>query len=61
MSTGLALFQQLCDVGNALEMLRDMYVPESDQWLFHTEVLGMLDEAVDMLVHSQGLGGEDDA
>lgn len=61
MSTALALFQHLCDVGNALEMLRDMYVPESDQWLFHTEVLGMLDEAVDMLVHSQGLGGADDA
>ena len=56
----LTLFHQLCDVGNALEGLRDMYVPESDQWLWHTEVLGILDAAVDLLVRSTGLGGSDD-
>ena len=60
-STGLLLFQALCDVGNALEALRDTYVPESDQWLWHTEVLGLLDASVDLLVHSAGLGGADDA
>ena len=27
-STGLVLFQHLVEVGNALEMLRDTYVPE---------------------------------
>jgi hypothetical protein len=60
MSTALALFDSLCDVGNALEALRDMYVPESDQWIWHTEVLGLLDLAVDLLVESNGLGGDDD-
>ena len=59
-STGLLLFQHLVEVGNALEMLRDTYVPESDQWLWHTEVLGLLDSVIDILVHSQGLGGDDD-
>ena len=57
-STGLLLFQHLVEVGNALEMLRDMYVPESDQWLWHTEVLAMLDETVDMLVRSDGIEGD---
>ena len=59
-STRLLLFQHLVEVGNALEMLRDMYVPESDQWLWHTEVLGLLDGVIDMLVHSQGIRGSDD-
>ena len=57
----LTLFKSLCAVGNALEALRDMYSPESDQWLWHTEVLGILDLAIDELVNSQGLGGTDDA
>ena len=60
-SLGLILFTALCDVGNALELLRDSYTPMTDQWLWHTEILGMLDAAVDMLVESSGLGGEDDA
>jgi hypothetical protein len=60
LSLSLALFDSLCDVGNALEALRDMYVPESDQWIWHTEVLGLLDMAVDLLVESNGLGGSDD-
>jgi hypothetical protein len=61
MSAALAIFEALCTVGNALEALRDMYVPESDQWLWHAEVLAILDQAVDTLVHSAGLGGADDA
>lgn len=58
MSNALDLFQRLCEVGNALELLRDMYVPESDQWLWHTEVLGLLDAAIDTLVRRSpgGLG-----
>lgn len=60
-STALKLFADLCTVGNALERLRDTYAPMTDQWLWHTEVLGLLDEAIDTLVHSQGLGGVDDA
>ena len=58
--TGLLLFQRLCELGNALEGLRDMFVPESDQWLWHTEVLAMLDETVDMLVRSDGIEEDDD-
>ena len=61
MSIALALFESLVQVGNALEMLRDMYVPESDQWLWHTEVLAILDETIDLLVHSEGLPGDHDA
>jgi len=60
MSLALALFADLCTVGNALERLRDTYAPMTDQWLWHTEVLGLLDEAIDTLVRSQGLGGADD-
>lgn len=60
MSRALCLFQRLVVVGNALEQIRDTYAPMTDQWLWHTEVLGMLDEAIDDLVHSQGLGGDDD-
>ena len=60
-STGLIIFQRLCEVGNALEGLRDMFVPESDQWIWHTEILAMLDEAVDFLVYSDGLEDDDDA
>lgn len=54
-SLGLTLFQSLCDVGNALEWLRDTHDPATDAWLFHTEVLAMLDEVVDLLVDSEGL------
>jgi hypothetical protein len=54
-SVALHLFDNLVLVGNALEALRDMYVPESDQWLWHTEVLGLLDESIDTLVYSEGL------
>ena len=60
-SLGLTLFTALCNVGNALEAIRDLYPPASDDWLWHTELLGMLDAAVDILVESQGLGGQDDA
>jgi hypothetical protein len=59
MSVALELYEALCEVGNALELLRDMYEPCSDGWTWHTEVLGLLDEAIDLLVHSDGL--EEDA
>jgi hypothetical protein len=55
MSVALALFTALCDVGNALERLRDTYQPMTDAWLWHTEVLGLLDSCIDMLVHSNGI------
>jgi hypothetical protein len=61
MSVALSLFQQLCEVGNALEELRDAYVPGSDDWTALTEILGILDLAIDGLVYSHGIGGADDA
>lgn len=61
MSVALGLFARLVICGNALEQIRDTYAPMTDQWLWHTEVLGLLDEAIETLVQSQGLGGEDDA
>ena len=54
----LALFQAMCEVGNLLEALRDAYTPCSDEWLMHTEVLGLLDAALDLLVESEGLEGD---
>lgn len=60
MSVALELFGKLCDVGNALEWYRDLHAPGSDDWTVLTELLGMLDTSVDMLVHSSGLGGQDD-
>jgi hypothetical protein len=56
----LTLYYELCDVGNALELLRDTYSPASEQWLWHTELLGMLDAAIDRLVRSSGLDEESD-
>jgi len=61
MSVALALFERLVLVGNCLELLRDRYEPCSDDWLWSTEILGLLDEAIDDLVRSHGLGGADDA
>jgi hypothetical protein len=55
MSLALCLFQHLCAVGNALERLRDTYEPCSDAWTWATDILGALDEAIDLLVHSDGL------
>lgn len=60
MSVALHLFENLCLVGNALEALRDSYPVMSDQWLWHTEVLSLLDLSIDMLVHSDGIDDEDD-
>lgn len=60
-SLGLTLFKQLCEVGNLMEAWRDRYAPGSDDWCAATEVLGLLDAAVDLLVDSDGLGGDDDA
>lgn len=59
-STGLLLFRALCDVGNALEAWRDAYPIASDDWTALTEILGMLDASVDLLVHSSGIGADDD-
>ena len=60
-SIGLLLFNQLCAVGNALAFLRDQEEPCSDRWTALTCVLLLLDEGIDTLVMSQGLGGLDDA
>ena len=61
MSTALALFQAMCDVGNLLEVWRDRFPPASDDWCACTEILGTLDAAIDILVESHGIGGADDA
>jgi hypothetical protein len=61
MSTALALFQALCDVGNVMEAWRDRFPPASDDWCAATEVLLSVDAMIDTLVLSNGLGGADDA
>lgn len=61
MSLALCLFQHLCAVGNALELLRETFAPASDPWLALTDILGALDETIDLLVHSDGLDEEDTA
>jgi hypothetical protein len=60
MSVALALFDQLCAVGNALVLLQGQEEPCSDLWTALTCLLLMLDEGIDTLVMSQGLGGSDD-
>ena len=57
----LELFHRLCDVGNALDRLRDLHPPGSDAWCACTDILLSLDAAIDTLVLSNGLGGGDDA
>ena len=61
MSIALTLFQRLCDVGTALECLREAHDPASETWLALTCLTSELDALIDLLVQSQGLGGKDDA
>jgi len=61
MSLALALFADLCTVGNALAVYRDTHAPCSDDWTAVTCILLTLDSAIDQLVRSHGLGGADDA
>jgi hypothetical protein len=56
----LQLFDHLCAVGNALALLRDREEPCSDLWTALTCLLLCLDEGIDTLVRSNGLGGGDD-
>jgi hypothetical protein len=51
----LALFDQLCAVGNALAQLRDRQAPCSDLWCDLTCLLLSLDSSIDLLVRSSGL------
>ena len=57
----LTLFHTLCDVGNALAHVRDVQEPCSDTWTALTCIILQLDSSIDMLVHSAGIGGTDDA
>jgi hypothetical protein len=57
----LALFHDLCVVGNALADYRDRHPPCSDDWTACTCILLTLDAAIDRLVRSQGLDAEDEA
>jgi hypothetical protein len=59
MSTSLALFHDLCEIGNALAAYRDTHVPCSDDWTACTCLLLTLDSAIDRLVRSTGLDAED--
>lgn len=61
MSIALALFHQLCDVGNALECVRDAHAPASETWLALTCIVLELDAAIDLLVRSSGLPEDNDA
>ena len=58
-STGLRLFQQLCDLGNALDAWRNTHPPGSDDWCACTEIILGLDAAIDTLVHSHGMHDDD--
>jgi len=60
LSTALLLFQAMCEVGNAIEYYRESYPPGSDRWTAMTEILGILDASVDLLVSSEGLSGDND-
>ena len=60
-STALTLFHRLCDVAGALECLRNAHAPASETWTQLTCLLQELDALIDLLIHSQGIGGQDDA
>ena len=55
MSLGLTVFHKLCDVGNALQGLRDQQPPGSDSWVGLAELVLQIDSMIDMLVDSEGL------
>jgi hypothetical protein len=55
MSVALALFDDLCAVGNALGAYRDTHAPCSDDWATLTCLILHLDAAIDRLVRSEGL------
>jgi hypothetical protein len=60
MSLALTLYDALCVVGNALEAARETFAPASDPWLALTDILGALDEAIDLLVRAAPLDDGDD-
>jgi hypothetical protein len=49
-----ALFERLCVVGNRLDQLRALFPLASEPWCATTDVLQLLDEAIDALVLSPG-------
>lgn len=55
MSLALALFEDLCVVGNGLAAYRDTHAPCSDDWTTVTCLLLALDAAINRLVQSHGL------
>jgi hypothetical protein len=55
LSTALALFDQLCAVGNALVLLQGKEEPCSDRWCDLTCLILQLDATIDLLVRSSGL------
>jgi len=59
-SMALCLFNDLCVVGNALAVYRDTHEPCSDDWTAVTCLILALDQVIDRLVRSRGLGGDDD-
>ena len=56
----LTLFHALCDVGNALEGWRERFPPGSDDWCTCTDIIIGINTIIETLVHSSGLGGQDD-
>ena len=55
MSLGLIVFQKLCDVGNALQCLRDQQTPGTDAWVGLEELVQGIDRLINQVVDSEGL------
>lgn len=55
LSLGLAVFQRLCEAGNALDTLRETLCPGSDAWVALTELVHGVDAMIDWLVESPPL------
>jgi hypothetical protein len=57
-STGLLIFQALCDCGNTLAACRDDYPPGSDTWCALTGFVQSIDQLIDALVEGPALEEE---
>jgi hypothetical protein len=55
----IALFHDLCQIGNALVDYRDRHAPCSDDWTMVTCLVLALDAAIERLVRSSGLEEEE--
>lgn len=59
-STGLLVFEALCQAGDTIAAAREPYGPGTDAWCALTELLQGVDALIDQVVTADAIEEEDD-